>query len=65
MWDIVAFSLILAISVFAAFYIGFYFGFMKREGTPPESMPIVEDLKSIRRFKRKKQEDKEPTSFYD
>ena len=40
----IIYSLILVISIFTALYCGFYFGYLKREGKPPESMPIIPDL---------------------
>jgi hypothetical protein len=36
--------IIFGIFMTAAFYGGFFFGYLKREGKPPESMPIISDV---------------------
>lgn len=36
--------IVFGLFIIAAFYSGFYFGYTKREGKPPESMPIVSDV---------------------
>jgi hypothetical protein len=36
--------IIFGIFMIAAFYGGFFFGYLKREGKPPESIPIISDV---------------------
>lgn len=39
--------IIFGVFITAAFYSGFYFGYTKREGKPPESMPIVSTVNKV------------------
>jgi hypothetical protein len=43
----IATLIIFGVFIIAAFYSGFYFGYTKREGKPPEAMPIVSDVKEV------------------
>lgn len=72
---IIAYSLILVLSTFAAFYSGFYFGHIKAENKPPDSMPytplqeyighkidqVIEKVES----KKKQDDENEPKGFFE
>jgi hypothetical protein len=61
--------IITVIAIFAAFYSGFYFGYLKRENKPPESMPIVDDFKNLthelQNIISRSKDEEESKGFYD
>lgn len=67
--------IIFGVFIFAAFYSGFYFGHMKRENKPPESMPYTpiteymetkfnQVIEKVESTKRQEDEDN-PTGFFE
>ncbi len=63
--------IIFGIFIITAFYSGFYFGYTKREGKPPEGMPIVSEVSSFietvkpKPFKKPTQEEIRANNFFD
>jgi hypothetical protein len=58
--------IIFGIFVLAAFYSGFYFGYLKAEEKPPERMPIVTEIKElVDNARAAKNEPEEPRNFFD
>lgn len=57
--------------IIAAFYSGFYFGYTKREGRPPDKMPIVSEFSSFvetvkpKPFKKPTREEVRANNFFD
>jgi len=45
--------------ILTAFYSCFYFGYLKREGKPPDKMPIVSDLMALATATKPERPDKE------
>lgn len=58
----ITYTIITITSIFAALMCGFYFGYIKREGKPPESMPIVTDVLNAMEKAVTKEKKEKPSS---
>lgn len=61
--------IIFGIFITAAFYSGFYFGYYRREGKPPESIPIISDVakaidKATTKYEKPSEEELKANSFF-
>lgn len=64
-WQVLALIIIQGLFFLSCTYMGFYFGWMSRKGTPPVSMPIISTIvDSFANKKEKHEEEEAQKSFF-